>query len=304
MLLGQFNNFLILLLIAAAAISFSLGEATDAAAILAIVLLNAVLGVVQELRAERALAALRKMAAPSALVVRDGVQATVPARDLVPGDIVSLEAGNYVPADLRLVESVNLRIDEFALTGESHPVQKEAQVVLDKDIPVGDRANSAFMSSMITYGRGRGLVTATGMHTQIGLIAQMLQSYEEEPTPLQRRLDELGRSLGTAALAICAVIFVLGIFRDTQPAMILSQGIRAYLSAHRIQIVDLFMTAVSLAIAAVPEGLPAVVTICLALGMQRMVNRHALIRKLTAVETLGCATVVCSDKTGTLTRIK
>jgi Ca2+-transporting ATPase len=302
LLLGQFNNFLILLLLAAAAISFSLGEATDAAAILAIVVLNAVLGVVQESRAERALAALRKMAAPNALVVRDGVQAAVPARDLVPGDIVSLEAGNYVPADLRLVESVNLRIDESALTGESHPVQKDAQVVLDKDIPVGDRANSAFMSSMITYGRGRGMVTATGMHTQIGLIAQMLQSYEEEPTPLQRRLDELGRSLGMAALVICAVIFVLGIFRDTQPAVILSQGIRAYLSTHRIQIVDLFMTAVSLAIAAVPEGLPAVVTICLALGMQRMVNRHALIRKLTAVETLGCATVVCSDKTGTLTQ--
>ena len=278
LLAGQFNNFLILLLLAAAVISFALGESVDAAAILAIVVLNAVLGVVQESRAERALAALRKMAAPSAAVIRDGAQATIPARELVPGDIVLLEAGNYVPADLRLIESVNLRIDESALTGESHAVQKDAQVVLDKDIPVGDRANSAFMSSMITYGRGKGLVTATGMHTQIGLIAQMLQSYEDEPTPLQRRLDELGRVLGVAALAICALIFVFGIIRDTQPAMIISRGIRAYLETNQLRIVDLFMTAVSLAIAAVPEGLPAVVTICLALGMQRMVSRHALIR--------------------------
>ncbi len=302
LLIGQFNNFLILLLLAAAVISFALGESVDAAAILAIVVLNAVLGVVQESRAERALAALRKMAAPSAAVIRDGVQTTVPARELVPGDIVLLEAGNYVPADLRLIESVNLRIDESALTGESHAVQKDAQVVLNKDIPVGDRANSVFMSSMITYGRGKGLVTATGMHTQIGLIAQMLQSYEDEPTPLQRRLDELGRVLGMAALAICGLIFVFGIIRDTQPAMIFSRGIRAYLGTNQMHIVDLFMTAVSLAIAAVPEGLPAVVTICLALGMQRMVTRHALIRKLTAVETLGCATVICSDKTGTLTQ--
>jgi Ca2+-transporting ATPase len=302
LLAGQFNNFLIIILIVAAAISFALGEEVDAAAILAIVILNAVLGVVQESRAEQALAALRKMAAPSAVVIRDGEQTTVPARELVPGDIVLLEAGNYVPADLRLIESVNLRIDESALTGESQAVQKDAQVILDKDIPVGDRANSAFTSSMITYGRGKGLVTTTGMHTQIGMIAQMLQSYEEEPTPLQRRLDELGRSLGVAALAICGAIFFLGILRDTQPGMIFSDGILAYLKVHQVKIVDLFMTAVSLAIAAVPEGLPAVVTICLALGMQRMVKRHALIRKLTAVETLGCATVICSDKTGTLTQ--
>ena len=302
LLLGQFNNFLIILLLVAAAISFALGQSVDAAAILAIVILNAVLGVVQESRAERALAALRRMSAPSAAVVRDGIQISVPARDLVPGDIILLEAGNYVPADLRLIESVNLQINESALTGESHPVQKDAEVVLDKDIPVGDRANSAFMSSMITYGRGKGLVTGTGMHTQIGMIAQMLQSYDEEPTPLQRKLDELGQYLGTGALAICALIFVFGILRDTQPAAIFSQGIRAYLKTNQLHIVDLFMTAVSLAIAAVPDGLPAVVTICLALGMQRMVSRHALIRKLTAVETLGCATVICSDKTGTLTQ--
>jgi Ca2+-transporting ATPase len=302
LLLSQFNNFLILLLIVAAAVSLLLGELVDAAAILSIVVLNAVLGVVQESRAERALAALKKMAAPSATVIRDGTQRVIPARELVPGDIVFLEAGNYVPADLRLVESVNLRIDESALTGESLPVRKDADVILDKDIPIGDRTNSAFMSSMITYGRGKGMVVATGMHTQIGMIAQMLQSYEEEPTPLQLRLDELGRSLGMAALAICGAIFLIGIVRDTSPGMIFTRGIAAYLAAHKTEIVDLFMTAVSLAIAAVPEGLPAVVTICLALGMQRMVNRHALIRKLAAVETLGSATVICSDKTGTLTQ--
>jgi Ca2+-transporting ATPase len=302
LLLAQFNNFLILLLIAASAVSILLGEYVDAAAILAIVVLNAVLGVIQESRAEQAIAALRKMAAPNATVIRDGRQLLIPARELVPGDVVLLEAGNYVPGDLRLVESVNLRIDESALTGESHPVQKDADVVLDKDIPVGDRTNSAFMSSLITYGRGKGLVVSTGMHTQIGMIAQMLQTYEEEPTPLQQRLDELGRTLAIACLAICGAIFVFGILRDTAPAELFTRGVVAYLSAHQAAIVDLFMTAVSLAIAAVPEGLPAVVTICLALGMQRMVSRHALIRKLAAVETLGSATVICSDKTGTLTQ--
>jgi Ca2+-transporting ATPase len=302
LLLAQFNNFLIILLIVAAVVSILLGEYVDAAAILAIVVLNAVLGVVQESRAERAIAALRKMAAPNALVIRDGQQQIIPARELVPGDVVFLEAGNYVPGDLRLVESINLKIDESALTGESRPVTKDADVVLDKDIPVGDRTNSAFMSSMITYGRGKGLVIATGMHTQIGMIAQMLQTFEEEPTPLQRRLDELARTLGMAALGICGAIFLFGIVRDTSPALIFTQGIAAYLSAHQSEIVELFMTAVSLAIAAVPEGLPAVVTICLALGMQRMVSRHALIRKLAAVETLGSATVICSDKTGTLTQ--
>jgi Ca2+-transporting ATPase len=302
LLLAQFNNFLIILLIVAAAVSLLLGEYMDAAAILAIVVLNAVLGVVQESRAEQAIAALRKMAAPNAMVVRDGSQLLIPSRELVPGDIVLLEAGNYVPADLRLVESINLKIDESALTGESHPVQKNSDVVLDKDIPIGDRTNSAFMSSMITYGRGKGLVVSTGMHTQIGMIAQMLQSFEEEPTPLQQRLDELGRTLGVAALGICGAIFVFGIVRDTSPGMIFTQSLAAYLAAHQSDIVELFMTAVSLAIAAVPEGLPAVVTICLALGMQRMVTRHALIRKLAAVETLGSATVICSDKTGTLTQ--
>jgi Ca2+-transporting ATPase len=302
LLLAQFNNFLIILLIVAAAVSLLLGEYVDAVAILAIVVLNSVLGVVQESRAEQAIAALRKMAAPNAMVIRDGSQLQIPSRELVPGDVVLLEAGNYVPADLRLVESINLKIDESALTGESHPVQKNSDVILDKDIPIGDRTNSAFMSSMITYGRGKGLVVSTGMHTQIGMIAQMLQTFEEEPTPLQQRLDELGRTLGMAALGICGAIFVFGIVRDTSPGMIFTQSLGAYLTAHQSDIVELFMTAVSLAIAAVPEGLPAVVTICLALGMQRMVTRHALIRKLAAVETLGSATVICSDKTGTLTQ--
>ena len=302
MLLDQFGDFLVRILIIAAVISLSLGEVIDASAIMAIVALNAVLGVIQTSKAEQALAALKKMAAPNAQVIRDGIQQTAPAREIVPGDIVLLEAGNYVPADMRLVESVNLRIEEASLTGESAPVSKDARVVLDKEIPIGDRKNSAFMSTLVAYGRGRGIVTTTGMRTQIGMIAEMLQSYEEEPTPLQQKLDELGKWLGIVSLAICGIIFVFGVVRDTRPAAILTEGILAYLKTEQKDIVDLFMTAVSLAIAAVPEGLPAVVTICLALGMQRMVRRHALIRKLPAVETLGCATVICSDKTGTLTQ--
>ena len=213
-----------------------------------------------------------------------------------------LEAGNYVPADLRLLETVNLKIEEASLTGKSVPVNKDARLVLDREIPLGDRKNSAFMGTLISYGRGVGLVTATGMHTQIGMIAEMIQSYDEEDTPLQQKLDQLGKVLGIVSLLICAIIFLYGIIRDTNPGMALTAGLSAYLGAHSRDIIELFMTAVSLAIAAVPEGLPAVVTICLALGMQRMVRRHSLIRKLPAVETLGCATVICSDKTGTLTQ--
>jgi Ca2+-transporting ATPase len=301
-LLDQFNNFLVIILIVAAVISLLLGEIVDASAIMAIVILNAILGVVQESKAEQALAALKKMAAPNASVLREGHRITIPARELVQGDIVFLESGNYVPADIRLIETVNLKIEEASLTGESVPVNKDARVVLDREIPLGDRKNSAFMSTVVSYGRGTGLVTSTGMHTQIGMIAEMLQSFEDEDTPLQQKLDELGKLLGIISLVICGIIFLYGIVRDTQPTMIFSQGIQAYLLAHQHDIVELFMTAVSLAIAAVPEGLPAVVTICLALGMQRMVRRHSLIRKLPAVETLGCATVICSDKTGTLTQ--
>ena len=302
LLFDQLNNFLIIILIVAAVISLLLGETIDALAIMAIVVLNSVLGVVQESKAEQALAALKKMASPNAQVLRDGTQVTLPARELVPGDIVLLEAGNYVPADLRLVESVNLKVEEASLTGESVPVNKDARMVFDPDIPLGDRKNSAFMATVVTYGRGKGMVTSTGMTTQIGMIAEMLQSYEDEATPLQEKLEQLGKTLGIVSLAICAFIFLYGVIRDTNPGMIFQEGLGNYLVAHEKDLIGLFMTAVSLAIAAVPEGLPAVVTICLALGMQRMVTRHALIRKLPAVETLGCATVICSDKTGTLTQ--
>jgi len=302
LLLRQFNNFLVWILISAAGVSLMMGEFIDAAAILVIVGLNAIVGVAQESKAEQALAALKKMAAPNAQVLRDGHQVVIPSRDLVPGDLVRIEAGNYIPADLRLVESINLKVEEASLTGESVPVDKEAQVILDKQIPLGDRRNLTFMGTVITYGRGKGIVTATGMRTQIGLIAEMLQYEKEEATPLQKKLDQLGKVLGIACLGICTVIFVYGLLRDTDFGTLFTQGWSAYFIAAKEDVIGLFMTAVSLAIAAVPEGLPAVVTICLALGMQRMIRRHALIRKLPAVETLGCATVICSDKTGTLTQ--
>jgi Ca2+-transporting ATPase len=301
-LLDQLSNFLIFILIAAAVVSVLVGETLDALAIGAIVVLNSVLGVIQESKAEQALAALKKMAAPTASVTRDGRLVSVPARMLVPGDVVLLEAGNHVPADLRLTEAINLKVQEASLTGESTPVEKDAQAVLTADAPLGDRRNCAFMGTTVTYGRGRGLVSATGMRTQVGEIAGMLQDYDEEQTPLQKRLDQLGRWLGIAALGICGFIFVFGVVRDTPVGTLFDQGLSSFLTPQTRQaLVELFMTAVGLAIAAVPEGLPAVVTICLALGMQRMVRRHALIRKLPAVETLGCATVICCDKTGTLT---
>lgn len=297
----QFNNFLIRLLVVAAVVSLCLGEFVDAGAIIAIVVINSLIGVIQEMKADRAITALKKMAAPSARVIRDGQEKIIPGRELVPGDLVILEAGNYVPADVRLVESVNLKVDESILTGESLPVSKEADVVLDREIPLGDRHNSAFMGTVVTYGRGRALVVATGQHTQIGLIAQMLQSTEEEQTPLQKRLDHLGRLLGKLTIIICVVIFVLGLMRQTSIPLIFQQTMLSYLKVYQQEIILLFMTAVSLAIAAVPEGLPAVVTICLALGMQAMAKRKALVRRLPAVETLGCTTVICADKTGTLT---
>jgi Ca2+-transporting ATPase len=302
LLLDQFNDFIVIILIVSAVISLLLGEMVEASAIMAIVILNAVLGVIQEGKAEEALAALKKMSAPEALVLRDSHRVTVPARDLVPGDVVFLEAGNYVPADLRLIQSVNLKIDEASLTGESVPVEKVAGATLSEDIPLGDRVNSAFLGTTVTYGRGTGIVVGSGMQTQIGLIAEMIQSYEDEPTPLQVRLDQLGRWLGWGSLAICGIVFVETIIQDTNLSIIFSQGLIPYLVQTKEQIVELFIVAVSLAIAAVPEGLAAVVTICLALGMREMVRRHALIRRLPAVETLGSATVICSDKTGTLTQ--
>lgn len=302
LLWDQFNNYLVIILVIAAVVSLLLGEWVDSIAIMVIVVLNAVVGVIQESKAEQALAALKKMAAPNAQVIRDGHRLSIPSREIVVGDVVLIEAGNFVPADLRLFECFNLKVEEASLTGESVPVEKDHAVVLDKDIPLGDRKNTAFMSTLVTYGRGKGLVTGTGMDTQIGLIAQMIQSFEDESTPLQAKLEHLGRVLGTACLTICAIVFVYGLFRDTHIADVARIGLMNYLEAERKDIISLFMTAVSLAIAAVPEGLPAIVTICLAVGMQRMLKHHALIRKLPAVETLGCATVICSDKTGTLTQ--
>jgi Ca2+-transporting ATPase len=300
----QFNNFIVILLIVAALISALLGEWIDASAILSIVVLNAVLGIIQERRAEEALAALQKLAAPEAHVIRAGKRTSVPARELVPGDIVFLESGNHVPADLRLLDSYNLQVEEAALTGESLPVNKNAALKLEKNIPLGDRRNTAFIGTMVTYGRGRGVVVATGMRTQLGLIAKMLEGVENEETPLQQRLDQLGKTLGWGALAICALVFIVAVLRNTDLSIITATGggLLAYLSAAKKQIVDMFMLAVGLAIAAVPEGLPAVVTITLALGMREMIRHHALIRRLSSVETLGSATVICSDKTGTLTQ--
>ncbi|MCC6500240.1 MAG: cation-translocating P-type ATPase [Anaerolineales bacterium] len=301
MLWEQLNNFVVILLIVASVISALLGDYVEAAAIMAIVVLNAVLGIVQERRAEEALAALKKLAAPDAQVIRDGKRVSIPSYELVPGDIVFLEAGNFIPADIRLLEAVNLRVEEASLTGESLPVQKNAATVLDKNVPLGDRKNTAFMGTLVSYGRGRGVVTSTGMHTQLGLIASLLQSVDTEETPLQRRLDQLGKSLSVAALFLVAVVFIVALINQTNINELFT-GPLAYLDTFAEQITEVFIIAISLAIAAVPEGLPAVVTISLALGMREMIKRHALIRKLSSVETLGSATVICSDKTGTLTQ--
>jgi Ca2+-transporting ATPase len=294
----QINSFVIYMLLGAAVISALLGDYTEAIAIMAIVVLNAIMGIIQESRAEAALAALKKLAAPEASVLRDGHRVSVPTSELVPGDVVFLEAGNYVPADIRLLEAVNLRIDEASLTGESVPVEKNAQTRLEKDIPLGDRKNTAFSGTLVNYGRGKGVVVSTGMNTQLGMIATMLQQVEDEQTPLQQRLDQLGKVLGWGSLIVCGLVFVIGVIRYA-----LQPGAANFFSAEALETyTELFMVAVSLAIAAVPEGLPAVVTISLALGMREMVRRHALIRKLSSVETLGSATVICSDKTGTLTQ--
>ncbi|MEW5939040.1 MAG: cation-translocating P-type ATPase [Chloroflexota bacterium] len=301
MLWDQLNNFVVILLIVASIISALLGDYVEAAAIMAIVALNAVLGIIQERRAEEALTALKKMAAPEAHALRDGKRVNVPSSELVPGDIIYLEAGNYVPADVRLLEAVNLRVEEASLTGESLPVQKSAASVLEKEVPLGDRKNTAFMGTLISYGRGHGVVVSTGMRTQLGLIATMLQNVETEETPLQRRLDQLGRTLSIGALILVAVVFVVALINYTTIGDLLS-GPLDYLKEYAKEITEVFIIAISLAIAAVPEGLPAVVTISLALGMREMVRRHALIRKLASVETLGSATVICSDKTGTLTQ--
>ena len=283
MLLRQFRSFLVILLIVAAVISALIGETLDAAVILFIVVLNAGLGVIQESRAENALQALKRLAAPEARVLRGGLVFTLPASDLVIGDIVILNAGDHVPADLRLLESPNLSVNEASLTGESEASLKDAEVVLPPETQLGDRINSAYLGTAVAFGRGRGLVVATGPRTEMGRIAEMIEETKAEETPLERRLAYLGRTLGLAAVGAVMVVFIGGLLRG-------------------LPFLELFLTAVSLAVAAVPEGLPAVVTIVLAVGLQRMARRHALIRRLAAVETLGSATVIASDKTGTLTR--
>jgi len=282
MFLAQFKEPLVLVLIVAAAISAALREVTEGIVIMAIVVLNAVLGVTQESRAEKALAALKKLAAPSARVRRDGATVTVPARELVPGDVVLIEAGDHIPADMRVVEAVTLKVEEAALTGESVPVEKAAHIALPEEAPIGDRTNMLHMATICVYGRGRAVVVATGMNTQVGRIAGLMETSAEKRTPLQERLEELGKWLGGAALGLCALMFVAGLLRG-------------------IPVFEMFLTAVSLAVAAIPEGLPAIVTVVLAIGVQRMARHRAIVRKLPAVETLGSATAICSDKTGTLT---
>ncbi|MGI6112935.1 MAG: calcium-transporting P-type ATPase, PMR1-type [Mahellales bacterium] len=285
MFIEQFKNFMVIILLIAAVISGLLGETKDTVIILAIVILNSVLGAVQENKAEKSLAALKKMAAPHAKVVRDGQPASIPASQLVPGDIVILEAGDFVPADLRLIESANLKVQEAALTGESVPVEKSTDVLDQQDIPLGDRTNMAYSGSIVTYGRGRGIVIGTGMGTEMGRIADMLQREKGVKTPLQHRMERLGKTLGIAVLGICGIIFLVGLLYGRE-------------------VFTMFFTAVSLAVAAIPEGLPAIVTVVLAIGVQRMIRRNAIIRKLPAVESLGSATIICSDKTGTLTQNK
>ena len=280
--LAQFADFMTLVLLAAAVVSGLIGDLTDTLVILAIVLLNAALGFAQEFRAAKAMQALRAMAAPSAMVVRAGSAASVPAAELVPGDAVMLEAGRIVPADLRLVEAASLRIDEAALTGESVPVDKSTEALGDAEAPVGDRRNIAHKGTQVTYGRGLGVVVATGMRTEFGRIARLLESAHAVETPLQRRLAVFGRRIALVVIGICVVVFATGLLRG-EPAL------------------PMLLTALSLAVAAIPEALPAVVSISLALGARRLMARQALIRRLAAVEALGSVTVICSDKTGTLT---
>ena len=287
--LEQFKDFMIIILIIAAIVSGIVGiqegeGITDTIIILIVVVLNAIIGVAQENKAEKSLEALQKMSSHAAKVMRDGKLVVIPSKDLVPGDVVILETGDYIPADLRIVEAVNLKSQESAMTGESVPVEKSPDVI-SGEVELGDRKNMLFSSSLITYGRGKGIVVGTGMNTEVGKIAKMIDETDELQTPLQIKLNNLGKTLGIVALVLCAIIFVVGTLYGKEP-------------------VHMFMTAVSRAVAAIPEGLAAVSTIVLAIGVQRMVKRNAIVKKLPAVETLGCASVICSDKTGTLTQNK
>lgn len=288
--LDQFKDVMILILIAAAIISFAIAcvegepkEFFEPALILLIVILNAIMGVMQESKAEKALDALKNLSAPHARVIRDGEEKMIDAVELVPGDIIRLEAGDFIPADARLLRSVSLKSEESALTGESVPSEKDATIIVDEKASLGDRSNMVFSGCSITYGTATAVVTATGMNTEMGKIANLLDNEEEGQTPLQKKLAQLGKYLGMLALAACAIIFVVGI-------------------ANGIPALEIFMTAVSLAVSAIPEGLPAIVTIVLSIGVQRMVKKNAIIRRLPAVETLGSASIICSDKTGTLTQ--
>ena len=288
--LDQFKDVMIIILIIAALVSFTIvciesnwKELFEPALILLIVILNAIIGVFQEGKAEKALDALKNMSAPHARIIRNGKEFIVDATELVPGDIIKLEAGDFVPADARLIESSSLKSEESALTGESVPSDKDAETLVDENAPLGDRYNMVYSGCSITYGTALAVVTATGMNTEMGKIANMLHGEESGQTPLQQKLTQLGKYLGIMALAACAVIFVVGVL-------------------NKIPVMEIFMTAVSLAVSAIPEGLPAIVTIVLSIGVQRMVKRNALIRRLPAVETLGSASIICSDKTGTLTQ--
>lgn len=288
--IDQFKDFSIIVLIIAAIVSGVVGVMqgegfTDTIIILIVVLLNAVIGVAQESKAEKSLEALKKLSAHAAKVIRDGKETAIPARELVPGDLVIIETGDYISADLRVIEAVNLKAQEASLTGESVPVEKRTDAIQATEVGVGDRKNMLFSSSLITYGRGKAIVVKTGMSTEVGKIADMINKTEDQETPLQKKLNSLGKTLGIAALTICAVIFVIGLLQGKE-------------------IINMFMTAVSLAVAVIPEGLVAVSTIVLAIGVQKMVKKNAIVKKLPAVETLGSSTVICSDKTGTLTQNK
>ncbi len=289
--LKQFNDFMIIILIIASIISAIVskldgsGDYIDSAIIICIVILNAIMGVVQEAKAEKSLEALKTMTAPTAKVKRNGKIVNIKSEEVVPGDIIILEAGNYVPADARLIKSSNLKVEESSLTGETVPVLKDEKVILGEKVPIGDMVNMVFSSCIVVNGHGEAVVTETGMNTKVGKIAGMILKDEAPETPIQKKLAEVGKTLGIACLAICAAIFVIGIFKNISP-------------------VEMFMTSVGLAVAAIPEGLPAIVTIVLSIGVTKMAKKNSIIRKLPAVETLGGARVICSDKTGTLTQNK
>jgi len=282
-LIAQFADFLIVILLIAAGVSAFVGEKDDAFVILAIVVINAILGIYQEGKAEKSVEALQKLSAPNARVIRDGSQIIIPAAEIVPGDIVVLEAGDIIPADIRLLESSNMKVEEASLTGESVPVEKDAKAQILGNVGIGDRHNMGFLGTVVTYGRGKGAVTGTGHDTEIGNIATKIQSYDDEETPLQTKLNQLGKVLGTLTIAICIAVFLMG-----------------YLQGR--QVLQMLLTSISLAVAAIPEGLPAIVTIVLSIGMNRMAGKNAIVKKLLAVETLGATSVICSDKTGTLTQ--